>query len=90
MTSRKINEVFEKFYKDLYTSACMPSTEEVKTFFSGLQLPTISSEQKGKLDAPLIEEIRTTILSMKTGKPPGLDGFPVEYYKKYTDILALI
>lgn len=36
------------------------------------------------------EEIRVTILSMKTGKSPGLDGFPVEYYKKYIDILAPI
>lgn len=75
----------------LYTSACTPSPEEVETCFSGLQLPTISSEQKGKLDAPIIEsEMKATILSMKKGKSPSLDGFPVEYYKKYVDILAPI
>ena len=34
------------------------------------------------------EKIRTTILSMKTGSSPGMDGFPVEYYRKYVDILA--
>lgn len=27
---------------------------------------------------------------MKTGKSPWIDGFPVEYYKKYIDILASI
>ena len=27
---------------------------------------------------------------MKTGKSTGLDGFPVEYYKKYIDILVPI
>lgn len=27
---------------------------------------------------------------MKTGKSPGVDGFPVEYYEKYIDILAPI
>ena len=27
-------------------------------------------------------EVREAILSMKSGKPPGSDGFPDEYYKK--------
>ena len=43
------------------------------------------------LDSPLTEnEIRNAILGMKTGKSPGLDGFPVEYYKEYIDFLAPI
>lgn len=25
---------------------------------------------------------------MKTGKSPGVDGFPVEFYKRYIDILC--
>lgn len=45
VTSLKEIEVFEKFYKDLYTSTCTPDIEEVETFFSGLNLPTIFSEQ---------------------------------------------
>lgn len=68
-----------------------PNTEEVETSFSGLHLPTISNEQKEKLDVPITEEeIRATIRFMKTGKSPGLDDFPVEYYKKYNDILSPI
>lgn len=51
----------------------------MRDFFSGHLLPTISCEQREKLEAPITEEeIRATILSMKTGKSPGLDGFPVE------------
>ena len=76
-SSKDISEVFKKFYKDLYTSTCAPDTEEVETFFAGLNLPCISNEQKEQLDAPITEEeIRTTILAMKTGKSPGMDGFP--------------
>ena len=84
ITSNKgINEVFEEFYRNLYTSECKPSEEETDAFFSGLEIPTISDEQKERLDAPLTEdEIRATIRAMKPGKSPGLDGFPVEYYKK--------
>lgn len=90
-SSNEINGVFEKFYKDLYTSCSTSNMEEVENFFSGLLLPTISCEQREKLEAPITEEeIRATILSMKTGRSPGLDGFPIEYYKKYLDILAPI
>ena len=90
-SSKEINKVFEDFYKDLYTSDCTPTTEEVEKFFSGLQLPAVSGEQSTMLDAPITEdEIRTSILSMKNGKSPGLDGFPIEYYKKFIDILAPI
>ena len=54
-------------------------------------MPNISEEQRTMLDAPLTEdEIRATIQSMKNGKSPGLDSFPIEYYKKYVNILAPI
>ncbi|KAK1875190.1 GTPase IMAP family member 5 [Dissostichus eleginoides] len=29
-------------------------------------------------------------MCMKTGRSPGVDGFPAEYYKKYVDILSPI
>ena len=42
--SKDVNKAFEMFYKDLYTSTCILNTEEVETFFKGLNLPTISEE----------------------------------------------
>ncbi|KAF7643269.1 hypothetical protein LDENG_00242520 [Lucifuga dentata] len=49
----------------------------------------MSLDQKTSLDAPVKEqEVREAINVMKPGKSPGLDGFPVEYYKNYIDILA--
>lgn len=88
-SSKEINSIFKSFYQDLYTSAGVLNEEEVEKNFSGLQLPTLSNEQKIRLDAPIKEEeVRDAILSRKNGKSPGLDGFPIEYYKKYIDILA--
>lgn len=90
-SSKEINQVFKCFYENLYTSSCAPNPEEITTFFSGIHLPSISNEQKDMLDTPITEEeIRAAISSMKTGKSPGMDGFPVEYYKKFIDILAPI
>lgn len=54
-----------------------------------MELPQLSSEEKDSLDTPITEaEVRTAIRRMKTRKSPGVDGFPVEYYKKYVDILC--
>lgn len=76
-SSKEINSIFKSFYQDVYTSAGALNEEEVETFFSGLQLPTLSSEQKARLDAPITEEeVRAAISSMKNGKSPGWDGFP--------------
>lgn len=49
----------------------------------------MSPAQVEIVDAPVEEsEVREAILSMKSGKSPGLDGFPAEYYRKNTDIVA--
>lgn len=81
-SSKDINETFERFYKNLYTSSCSLDAEETETFFADLDVPAVSDEQREQFDAPITEEeIKTSILSMKTEKSPGMDGFPVEYYK---------
>ena len=44
----------------------------------------ISKEKQTELDKPITEkEIETAIEYLQKGKSPGLDGFPIEFYKKY-------
>ena len=44
----------------------------------------LSKEAKDKLDAPFTaEEIYRAITKLPSGKSPGLDGFPIEFYKEY-------
>ena len=44
----------------------------------------ITEEDKQNLDEEITaEEVVRAINKMPQGKSPGLDGFPVEFYKKY-------
>ena len=44
----------------------------------------LSKEQKSNLDKPITrEEILDAIKKLPTGKSPGLDGFPLKFYKEY-------
>lgn len=52
-------------------------------------MPKISLEDQQLLDNPLkLSEITEAIRSMHNGKFPGPDGFPVEFYKKFSKKLS--
>ena len=86
---KKINEVFFQFYSDLYSSTSKVTANEINTYLQNINLPKITVEQMETLDAPITEdEVRRAILSMKTGKSPGADGIPAEYYKSFIDIVT--
>lgn len=90
-STKEINEVLQQFYKELYTSDINPQQDELTDFFTNIDMPKLSTEQIEWLDSPITEnEIRRAVSCMKTGKSPGVDGFPAEYYKQYIDILAPI
>lgn len=90
-SSKGINDIFKDFYENLYRSSGAMDEISAQDFFSNIQLPTLSSDQVALLDASVTqEEVKTAILSMNTGKSPGSDGFPVEYYKEYIDIITPI
>jgi len=89
--TKDINEVFQNFYKHLYTSSGSLDEEKIKQYFSNMELPKLDVLQSESLDLPITqEEVKAAITSLKSGKSPGMDGFPAEYYKKYADIVAPI
>uniref|UniRef100_A0A3P9I561 Reverse transcriptase domain-containing protein n=1 Tax=Oryzias latipes TaxID=8090 RepID=A0A3P9I561_ORYLA len=88
-SSGEINTVFEQFYQKLYTSETAASTEQLDAFYNKVTIPQISREGKDAMDSILTEaEVRKAISKMKTGKSPGIDGFPVEYYQTFTEVLC--
>lgn len=76
------NGVLQQLYKELYTSDVNPQRDELTDSFTNVNMPKLSTEQIEWPDSPITEtDIR---------KAPGMDWFPVEYYKQYIDILAPI
>lgn len=88
-SSSDINMAFKMFYQDLYTSENMVSKDQMDAFFDKMTIPKISQNDKDKLETPLTEvEVNKAIGAMKSGKLPGIDGFPAEFYQKCIDILC--
>ena len=83
-----INLAFKSFYSALYQSE-LPDETDINTFFENLEIPSVNQEDAQRLDNPIeLEEIIRAISSMQSGKAPGPDGFPTEFFKKFSGILA--
>uniref|UniRef100_H2MR45 Reverse transcriptase domain-containing protein n=1 Tax=Oryzias latipes TaxID=8090 RepID=H2MR45_ORYLA len=81
-----ISSVFVSFYKSLYKSENVSTKEDMDRYFSQIKLPTLSEEQQEILGRPIEEkEILKAISLMHSGKSPGPDGFPVEWFKAFKD-----
>ena len=85
----KINDIFKDYYFDLYNSESLKDSSLFVNFFDKIRVPTLSDGQKEQLDQPLsLEEVAFAISAMQNGKAPGPDGFPMDFYKKFSGQLA--
>ena len=84
-----INSRFRNFYKELYQSESSADQSLIDAFLNPLPIPSINQDLKCQLKQPLsLNEVTQAIRSMQSGKSPGPDGFPSDFYKAFTDILA--
>ena len=72
-------------YENLYTT-CHPVSDETRDyddfFPDDLKSNAMLDECRDLLERDIIlDEIKSTIKSMKNNKSPGVDGLPVEFYK---------
>ncbi len=86
---KEINSEFKEFYVHLYSSES-PDDFAMNTFLNGIEFPTINKSCDSLEKNIQIEEIKESIASMKSGKAPGPDGFPTEFYKVFPNLLSPI
>lgn len=78
----KIQQCFLDYYKTLYSQPHIDNNQDINTFLSELELPTVTEEQNKKLLSTITkEEIQLAIKRLKGGKMAGADGFGPEWYK---------
>lgn len=89
---KQINEQFKQFYMSLYTSEQTTNPSSVMDdFFDLLKMPGVDPDLTEKLEAEIsVDELKKVVYSMQSGKCPGLDGYPVEFYRTFIDKLAPI
>lgn len=88
-TSIQINTTFKAFYSKLYTSEAPSDDIDMQNFFTNLNAPVISPAHKAELELHFrLTEILNAISAMQSGKAPGPDGYPIEFYKIISTKLA--
>ncbi len=85
----EINGAFRIFYQTLYTSQGATDQEDVDNFLSQTHLPSLSEEKQKEIRGDItLEEVQEAIKRLCSGKAPGGDGFPTDFYKVFSDITA--
>lgn len=77
--NRQINECFKRLYAKLYSTEIDEERLGAGSLLDHLCFPQIS---EGQSESPIsILEIDKAIPTLQSGKCPGEDGFPVEFFK---------
>lgn len=83
----EIVETFVAFYATLYTSRAHYTIVELDDYLYYIQLPRLSTEQVLLLEAPLMSKEMSAAIQSFPHNKTGLDGFPIEWYLQYREIL---
>ena len=68
----------------------MPTSSELHQFTQNIEIPQLAEENKAEVEGLLtLEECKEALASFGNGKSPGEDGFTVEFYTEFFDILGI-
>ena len=86
-----LNEI-ANFYSVLFSKKDnFQLDQNLDRLFEGKMVNKLTSTESLKLEGKLtLEEINHAVKHMKNGKTPGVDGFPVEFFKLFWDKLKYI
>lgn len=79
-----IAESFAQYYAELYTPAEKSTVEQIHCFLEDIPPQRFTDTARDSLDSPLTtEELVEALSSLNSGKAPGPNGFPSEFYTRY-------
>ena len=82
-----ISKAWMQFYVHLFSSQTLDQVEQ--DFFLSSLSQQLSPEQLLLCEGPLtLGECKRALDAMASGKSPGIDGFPAEFYKRFWAILG--
>ena len=80
----------EHYYQNLYASESMATSTEFHQFTQNIEIPQVTEENRTELKGLLtLEECKEALAFFGNGKSPGEDGFTVEFYTEFFDILVM-
>uniref|UniRef100_A0A8C6SR27 Reverse transcriptase domain-containing protein n=1 Tax=Neogobius melanostomus TaxID=47308 RepID=A0A8C6SR27_9GOBI len=83
-----INIAFQEFYQSLYRSECSADPANRDAFLDQLPFQVLTEEVKKDLDNDITaQELLQAIKCVNSGKVPGPDGLPIEFYKTFQNQL---
>ena len=86
-TSLESLEAFREFYQELFTSTRTFSSDREEMIDNISK--SLSPDERDLCEGPLSgEECLTALKGMVRGSSPGIDGFPMEFYVAFWDILG--
>lgn len=62
---------------------------QMYNFLDNLKISELSPDDRERLDRPITkEEIELAVSSLQSGKSPGPDGFPTEFFRSFSSLLV--
>ena len=87
--AKRIREAIEQFYSQLYKSERLLEQNDFESFIEDVKIPKLSTEDRENLEGPLTyEECKEALDNFETDKSLGEDGFTVEFYKFFSELLG--
>ncbi|KAK0155419.1 Transposon TX1 uncharacterized protein [Merluccius polli] len=81
--SSEIRKCAVEFYRNLFKSEWTHNPDVHSSFLSGL--PQVSEADNSELAAEVtLQELHTATMSLQSGRAPGMDGLPADFYKSFT------
>ena len=86
----EIMDAQKRFYSKLYSRKPVDlNNEETKAFLENLNIQRLSDELSASCEGNItLQECEGILSSFQTGKTPGNDGIPVEFYKIFWSLIG--